>query len=243
MLEKDNKSKFPAVLPKNKNIEELQHKPIDVEKEFTHFIRQIGGSLISEMLPTKNPKFKNADFIFEKEKIIAELKIMKVPVDEKKLNKLIKSSDIQEDELLKKISKILKDPFRKIIADANKQLKETKRELKLDDYKGLLLLCNDGRYNIPTFAILNICMQLLSNSYSSCDGFVYFTVNKYSNCSNDYANLLWIPAYGNNAGNLHIFVDELGRKWWDCVDKLIGDFKFKQEVPFSKDAIFSRYIT
>lgn len=49
------------------------HKPIPVEATFDEFVRLQGGKKLSDFLPP-NPQFQNADYLFEAEGIVAELK-------------------------------------------------------------------------------------------------------------------------------------------------------------------------
>jgi hypothetical protein len=46
---------------------------VDVEKEFGRFVQAVGGEVIADSLP-KSPKFLNADYLFRKEAVVAELK-------------------------------------------------------------------------------------------------------------------------------------------------------------------------
>jgi hypothetical protein len=46
---------------------------IDVEDAMRHVVRTIGGRVLDDSLP-KDPGFDNADFVFDSEKVIMELK-------------------------------------------------------------------------------------------------------------------------------------------------------------------------
>lgn len=52
------------------------HEPLAVEATWDEFVQSVGGQRISELLP-KSPNFDNADYLFEPEGIVAELKEVK----------------------------------------------------------------------------------------------------------------------------------------------------------------------
>ena len=56
-------------------------KLIDIEKEFDNFVPEVGGQRVDELIG-KSPNFDNADYVFDDDKIVAELKCLQ----ENKLN-------------------------------------------------------------------------------------------------------------------------------------------------------------
>ena len=49
----------------------------DIEGEFNKVVKSIGGDLVKNRLPSESPSFENADYVFDKENIIIELKVLK----------------------------------------------------------------------------------------------------------------------------------------------------------------------
>lgn len=240
-----------------KKISEIQHSPLPVESTFNEFVLSVDGRLISKQF-TKSPLFKNADYLFESDMVVAELKCLTEDLAKpnyictviKKYKDWFGDSAIKalfDPDMLNKKQKLfmfdlIKKPLRRVILKANKQIKETKEVLSLDNYRGLFLLCNDGLFGVPTRTIINACCNLLSKNFSYCDGFVYFTLNKYSRTPNSQnANLLWVPFYGDNAGELDQFVNILGKKWFKFLEGKIGKFEMAESLSY-EDILYSDYI-
>src|SRR2546423_14362827 len=59
---------------------------IDVEQVFSDFVERYGG-IVSDRIPTEGNKSPNADYIFHKEKVVAELKLLKNPYQNKEFRK------------------------------------------------------------------------------------------------------------------------------------------------------------
>jgi hypothetical protein len=71
---------------------------------------------------------------------------------------------------------------------------------------------------------------------SSIDGFIYHTNHFVHVPGNEYAQLLWITSYADNAPDSLIqFVDDLGRAWFDFIERIQGPFDTREEVPHSSD--------
>ena len=51
----------------------MKERCVDIDKEFAVVVKKCGGTVLDETLPDKR-EFHNADFVFHKSKIIAELK-------------------------------------------------------------------------------------------------------------------------------------------------------------------------
>jgi hypothetical protein len=173
---------------------------IDIEKEFDKCIGNIGGQRVDDLLD-KSPSIKNADYIFDKYKIVAELKCLQDnKLKDKELNKKLSKlhskwssqgyrvpiqnhgshmsmtnlSQSQSREVLNVYSK----PVKKRINKANTQIKQTKREFKKDDYKGILLLANDGNLALDPEHIYHIISNSMRESFSAIDAVIFFTVNQ-----------------------------------------------------------------
>ena len=219
------------------------HELLGVEKTFDNFISEIGGKKISILL-SKNPNFPNADYIFESEKIILELKEIQTEFystptfykEYDKLNKklydaypnfkpyLLGGKENYPDWYITSYYKIARTPIGRILKKANSQIKETKNHFNIRCNSGVLLLVNDGFTNIPPYVFMGLVSDLLVNSYSEIDCFVYITVNSYVilNNTDKTPSLLWVPMYSPTCENtLQEFINNLGGRWREYLDKFI----------------------
>src|SRR5436190_1110453 len=49
---------------------------VPIELEMNRFIQQFGGALVADLVQTSNPQFANADYWFEQDNIVVELKCL-----------------------------------------------------------------------------------------------------------------------------------------------------------------------
>ncbi|MBD2655434.1 hypothetical protein H6G45_18525 [Synechocystis sp. FACHB-383] len=213
----------------------LQKPALPTEKIFDRFVQNIEGQKISNII-SEAPSFQNADYVFRNGNVIAELKTLQTDfgVTNSFKDKHIKllqnyisdnrmpfSAIFHNTERPKEYSKdllrLFRPPLCRILKKANKQIKETKKELSLENNSGIILLVNDGFISLEPRFIISIICEILSHSYSSIDAFVYLTLNHYVDIpGNHYANLLWIPAYSQRASNSLVdFVNKLGSQWFN----------------------------
>lgn len=151
--------------------------PIEVEKEFSSFMKSFGAALVSEIVGG-SPQFANADYLFREHNIVGELKCMTKDVlaDEYYKTKIsdaaerwiaagkmsafwgtarIETAALPVD-CQREFFQILRKPVHGAIEKANRQIRETKTNLNLLDAKGLLLLVNDGCWSIESDAMLHL---------------------------------------------------------------------------------------
>lgn len=221
------------------------HDPILVEKTWDKFVQSMGGKRISDFL-TRSPDFENADYFFESERIVAELKEVETEFGNSKAfqsgyESLLKRL-MSEDPSWKPVSlggkgnypkwfypefvRIFRPPISRILKKANRQLRETKKYLEIAEHKGILIFVNDGFTAIGPDIILWLVCDILSNSYSSIDCFLYVTVNRYIETKgSDMPCLVWIPIYSiRSEETLSIFVNDLGARWFKFLEYKIGSF-------------------
>lgn len=171
---------------------------IDVESEITEAIKSIGGERVSDYL-SKSPAFENADYIFHNFKVIAELKCL----DEDKMHDpqfIDKASKIYRDdhttpivvfgtarlsthgcssEFTRKIRNLYRKPIKKRVLKANKQLKNTRKELNVEDYKGVVIVVNNNNSALDPWHIHEILESLMKQDcYSAINGAIFFNVNQ-----------------------------------------------------------------
>jgi len=179
-------------------------KGVANEPNWQKFVLQFGGELVAALIV--RPGIKNADFLFRTERVVAELKILETEFLDNvnitnKLNLFFDNPvNVTGEQLHNEIIKIIQAPLQRIINKANRQIKETKHELRLVGWRGLLIIVNDGFKGLPPGLVMGLCAKILSGkSYSSCDAFVYLTNHCVELPDDPYARLLWAPLYHPSA--------------------------------------------
>lgn len=239
---------------------------IDVEKEFSEVVRSCAGLVLSDVLEG-SPDFNNADYMFPQYKVVAELKCLTEdnfdsPQRNKKVDDLWRSwrnagkvteysvhdaywRDIPKA-LQTQIYKILSRPIVKRIQKANRQIRETKSRLNLDDHRGLLLLVNDGKMSFSPAATIHAVQLALQGDFSQIREFVFFTVNLFSNMEGCPAPALyWFHFHMDEARpEVTALVDKLGQAWRKHHCSLLGKIGFASEIPDQSMEAFwhSRYM-
>ncbi len=194
-------------------------------------------------------KPSNPDYIFHDKKTIAELKLLKTnPFENKdflksfveKQRNWVRKGHITPGELSRvtkinhlpdhcynDIIKLYMSPIKTHIVKANKQIKAMKERLKLDDYKGLLLLGSDGNYFIQPRHAARLIAKLLNGSiYSSINTVVYFTANMVTTRPDEpLLSRLWVNLYRDDEyfENVPVpFLKDLYEKWFVYYKDLTG---------------------
>lgn len=123
-------------------------------------------------------------------------------------------------------------PLARITKKANRQIRETKLALRDTGYRGLLWLINDSFRHIDSALAISLLCSTLVASNSSVSGLIYATNHYVCIPGNDFANLLWVPAYADGeADDLPDFVNWLGTEWGNFCEAEIGKFdsRFKTD--------------
>lgn len=172
---------------------------INIEKEFDKFVPDVGGQRVDEIVGP-SPNFSNADYLFDKDGIIAELKCLQDnKLNDKELNKKIvkicqkwrnRGYNIKitkngwratvsnlPQECSKEILRLYAKPIKKRIDKANKQIKDTKTKLNKENYKGVLLIANDGNLAVDPEHMYHILSRSMMNTHSGINAVIFFTVN------------------------------------------------------------------
>lgn len=206
-------------------------KGIADEPTWDDFVKHIGGVRISDEHP--NADFPNADYLFQEDKVIIELKILETEFGNteqfrnkakaytaKFVAKEGKSPMALDPKVTARYFKgfidLFRNPIARIAKKANKQIRETKKELDLPDHLGVWLLVNDNFRELPPRPILGTLGRILNGAYRSVDAVIYLTNHYVLMPGDDYGRILWTPLYSPNAPQRLVdFVNELGRKWFD----------------------------
>jgi hypothetical protein len=210
------------------------------ELHWQQFVQGIGGGeLVAPLI--KRQGVKNADFMFRSARVIIELKVLETEFIEtassrQKIEAAFAShvgDDVegQQSPLKQELLKIVKAPLQRIVNKANRQIKETKQELGLVGWRGIVVIVNDGFRGLPPGLVMGIIANILAGkSYSSCDAFIYQTSHYVELPDNPYAVLLWAPSYDDKAGDdLVDFVNDLGRKWRKFAEQEDGPYDYSGE--------------
>ena len=230
----------------------MNYPKINIEETFAELVRDYGGVVLDDKLP-KSPAFENADYVFHHERIVAELKCLTEDnIDstnnQEKIKKVIaewfnqgriKTTAIDEKswkempmELQSKIYEIGTKSIKRRIQKANSQIRETKRELQLHDYLGLVILANDGISSLSPAAFINATQLALRYDFSEINYFIYLTANLFTNLREaPVPAVFWIGFDMQKGPKMNSeFIDRLGRNWKHLVCSKTGIPGFDQEI-------------
>jgi len=204
-------------------------KPISIlELEFDTFFGSIGFRRVSEFVG-ESPAFKNADYICQAKKIVVELKILDkdffkdggvidrfhsiIPIpkqiDERGFG--IYSIKIPNFNREGKIDSI-EEPLRRIIKKANRQIKETNRNLLSNDGKGILVLALSGFLSLSLDILVAMISELLTHEFSSISGFIV--------CTPTLNSPSCISASNEIIGSqIHVIRREISEAWCNFFDQ------------------------
>lgn len=222
----------------------------DVELLFSEFVEFYGGSVIDKLEGNLVDRL-NADYFFEKQNTIAELKTFKkdifsevedIPRFENLISKWVSKKMITQKEFRdyafkgKKLPKKCLDDLisvasrtvERAIQKGNKQIEESKKTFDKVDASGILFLINDGNYFFTTEGFLHIISNIISRKFkdSFFNVIIYITVNQVTRkAGSDLDYSVWIPIYTK--------VDENGETIvTDVFHKFINDLGQKFQVDF-----------
>jgi len=206
------------------------------EEHWVQFISRVGGELVAPHI--KRQGVKNADFMFPNARVILELKVVVTELahSEQALAKVEALSakfpnGLPDPGLERELLSILRDPLKRILKTANRQIRETKQELGLVGWRGLIVFVNDGFRGVPPDLVMGLVSDIMANeSYSSCDGLVYQTNHLVELKSNPNAVWLWVPMYNIGKTEDFIkFVNYIGREWRKFHQEISGPFEYSEE--------------
>lgn len=243
------------------------HDPIDVEGTWREFVVLVGGQVVEDLIPEPRT-LENADFLFPSLPVVAELKEIETEFDRSAafregfrslIGSVMKEDPNWRPLLLggsgeypkwfsRELIRLFRPPVSRVLKKANRQLRETKAHFNISAPTGMLVFVNDGFTALEPHFVRSLACNLLMNSYSSIDCFLYITVNRYVEVAgSDVPRLLWVPSYSERApDSLVQFVDDLGRKWYDFLEMKIGPFTLpREEIPQGDEnapTLFSRAI-
>lgn len=172
--------------------------PLAVEDTFDEIVRTAGGCRVTDLLP-KQITFDNADYYFESEQVIAELKEIHYDANvDPELRKRISAVynrhaesgavplaygrlpiriDLLPDEPRREIFDLFKRKLQGPVKKAAAQIKETQHQFNLRNPHGVLILVNEGSTFLSPETAFFMLHHLLNGQYSSIDHVLYCSIN------------------------------------------------------------------
>ena len=216
------------------------------EATFDEFVRTAGGVRVDSLFRT--PQFENADYFFSDDQVVAELKILETEFGSQpefltKRDELIRRHVEQNGlrgpflgqaypkQFLTEFVELYRAPLARIARKANRQIRETKKQLGINKSHGILICVNDNFREVEPLLVVGLLGRILNGAYSSISGFIYVTNHYVHIPGSEHANLLWVPAYSGSAPeSLVSFVDCLGKRWGDFCESRLGLFDSRTET-------------
>ena len=166
------------------------------------FVKGVGGELVSELVGNNSPP-SNADYLFRRHNVIAELKTLQAdsfgdPFCRKLGDRMgdwhrdsrllvygtarIDSKNLSQ-ECQNEMFDIMAAPLQKhVVNAANSQIASTKKLLKMPDAKGLLWVASDGNEDLKPDTVLFLLKRILAKKhadgkpcYSNIHALAYFS--------------------------------------------------------------------
>jgi len=216
------------------------YRSIADEPHWNEFVQKTGGELVAPLI--KRQGVKNADYLFRRDKVVAELKVLETefghtPQNLDRIKQLVACNPGVDpwnpaQPLHRQILMLLKAPLQRIVNKANRQIKETKAELGLTGWSGMLIVVNDNFRGARPGLVQGLFSHILAGtSYSSIDCFLYQTNHHVEVAEVPQPCLLWAPLYAEKARpGLEDFVNELGREWRRYHAQIEGEPDFSGEL-------------
>ncbi|MBY5788088.1 hypothetical protein [Rhizobium leguminosarum] len=214
-------------------------KGVAEEKHFDVCVSRFQGERVDSLITRKG--VKKADYLFRDAGVVAELKVLETefaqtPEAGKKLADIkARCIDLNEEDAAKLMFRgafeILRAPLQRIIKKANTQIRETKQELGLTGFEGVLLCVNDNYKGIPPAIVLALISDILAGThFRSIRAAVYLTNHYIEHPDSPDALLLWHPLYSPLASDgLQEFINNFGRAWFDYSEEQLGPFTSRTE--------------
>jgi hypothetical protein len=175
---------------------------IDIEHEMALAVPRAGGEVVADLLPNKNPNHLNADYLFRSDGIVAELKCLtenavldpdfrdklanlyKRLMDQGRVPHVIGTERVSLKDIAERDERTAYEflkPYKvrlgRILNKANNQIKETAQHFGISNYRGLLLLANEGDQSYEFGVLERLLWILLRDRNSSINMVLYFAEN------------------------------------------------------------------
>jgi hypothetical protein len=217
----------------------------DSEKLFDECVRKCGGVRATDIVG-RAPPFKNADYYFEVEGVVAELKSLQKDfltaveterrmqllfdkwVNEGKVSPayghfMIRTNELPED-CAEELLDVFRIPLERVLCDAERQILATKEALKRPDALGLLCLANDGNFALDPQMTVYLLKRCLEKGFPEIEHVILFSANLITNIKGVREDA-YVFASIRFAGRRQItetFWDKLLLAWRAVLEKVVG---------------------
>ncbi|MEO9824209.1 MAG: hypothetical protein ABJF50_07315 [Paracoccaceae bacterium] len=221
-------------------------EPVHVEKTFDAFVAEFGGVKISELISKKAQMPLNADYLFEKHNVIAELKTLEgiysgpdafKQFSQAYIDSGCTGSDVMgffwrgekvPEDAAALMRKRIRRSIEQRIKKARKQLRKSKAEYGNDDTRCLILIAMDQKPIFGHQTMLFNLAKIMGDNYADehTDGVVYFNPNMPTKFRADGMEMSgWYPFYRDEEVNVELseFVNLLGNRWLNYYGRLVGE--------------------
>jgi hypothetical protein len=237
---------------------------IDIETEMREVVRSMGGIVLQDTFSSP-PNFDNADFVFHEDKVVVELKCLtednvRSDSNEAKVANLWRRCHVKglvtsrrqnatdwqalPKTIQNQIYEIRTRTIKKRIQKANLQLRETKEHLGLGDYRGVVLLANDGIRSLSASAFIHAAQLALRRDFREVRHFVFLTANLFTQIRDERrASLFWIGFDMKDDDPIpNAFLDRLGAAWRTHYQRVAGFRMVEEELQDIEGFWNSRYV-
>ena len=236
---------------------------IGIEETVTRAVKSIGGRVVSELFPSRGNRPKNADFVFDEHRVIAELKRLEKDQSEDpnvtaKLNEMYRRWVAQGKrvpiifgrgqlnlrnipvECANEVISLLREPIARRIRKANEQIKATKSALGMQDARGLLLLAQDGDYSLGPEAVFNLASRCLKGGqFRAIDDIIHFNANLPASRSEDSLGyMFWFHASRDPERAIPSrLIQSLSEAWQTQLEFSLGSSMISTQEPPEIDSL------
>lgn len=207
---------------------------IDIREQFAQCVRKIGGLALDDTLEGRPKNPTNADYVFPKDNVVAELKCLEQDRNDNfeahgkaLIRDWIRRGKIEapksgsvlladlptplQREILKPVQNALKV---RVFGRAGKQLKQTRLDHGMPDAKGLLLIANDGNFFYEPSMMAHLATSILrSPDNSAIHSVVYFSADVKIAATPMGKASFWIPWSRGSAAVPADFMDRIRDAW------------------------------
>ncbi|MCE0498485.1 MAG: hypothetical protein LV481_11125 [Methylacidiphilales bacterium] len=219
------------------------YQQVEIEEAFNAVAKKCNGQLVSDIVG-QSPGFVNADYVFHHDKVVAELKCLEEdksndPATKQRLGNLwVKwregglvsgpvppaiNSRTLPPLCQNEMCRVMGEPIKRCIQKANAQIRATKSALNLSDYRGLLLLANDGNLIFEMPVMIHLIYLTIKDHFHEIDNVVFFSGNMVSFVAKvGRPARFWIGLHRDDAEPMNQLTDRLSREWMARYDSISG---------------------
>jgi hypothetical protein len=236
---------------------------IDSERLMDEVVCTVGGQRVREIVGD-NPPFDNADYLWMKDRIVSEMKNLEKdflidPAVSDKMHEMYKcwldegkDVPINYGEGILRTDQIPVESARELIGifkgklesgvlrKANRQIRETKKNLGYPDALGLLLISN-GNFTFDPAMVAHVLFHSLGSKFSSIEHVILFSANlRVQTASSAPVPLFASIRFPNRRQPSPEFLTRLGSRWLEALSAATGEkfppFTFGEPSPADIDS-------